>query len=80
MPTGGDDGCDHFGQQIAFAKTKAERLAAGDPRMSLEERYASHADYVAAVASVANGLARDRLLIDEDVQRYIAAAQAVSAP
>jgi Alpha/beta hydrolase domain len=80
MPAGGDDGCDHFGQQIAFAKTKAERLAAGDSRMSLEERYASHADYVAAVASVANGLARDRLLLDEDVQRYVAAAQAASVP
>ena len=28
---------------IPFAKTKAERLASGDPRPSLEERYGNHA-------------------------------------
>ena len=35
----GLDGCDAAGQRLDFAKTKAERLAAGDPRPSLEERY-----------------------------------------
>jgi hypothetical protein len=80
IPVDGDDGCDAAGQQIDFAKTKAARLAAGDPRLSIEERYATHADYVAAVALVANGLARDRLLLDEDVQNYIAAAQAANVP
>jgi hypothetical protein len=80
VPVGGDDGCDAAGLQIAFAKTKAERLASGDPRPSLEERYATHANYVAAVARVANGLARDRLLLDEDVERYVAAAQAATVP
>jgi hypothetical protein len=39
VPAGGDDGCDHWGQQIEFARTKAERTATGDPRPSLEERY-----------------------------------------
>jgi hypothetical protein len=48
VPAGGDDGCDAAGQQIAFAKTKAERIALGDPRPSLEERYPSHAEYVNA--------------------------------
>ena len=71
MPAGGDDGCDSFGQQVDFARTKAERIANADPRPSLEERYPSHADYVNAVAAVANGLARDRLLLDEDVQAYV---------
>jgi hypothetical protein len=68
VPVGGDDGCDQSGQQIDFAKTKAERIANADPRPSLEERYPSHANYVNAVAATA--LAHDRLLLDEDVQEY----------
>jgi len=71
MPAGGDDGCDSFGQEIDFARTKTERIANNDPRPSLEERYPSHADYVNAVAAAANGLARDRLLLDEDVPAYV---------
>jgi hypothetical protein len=39
---------------VPFFKTKAERLAAGDPRLSLEERYGTHAGYVAAVTKAAN--------------------------
>ena len=34
------DGCEGTGQMIPFAKTKAERMASGDPRLSIEERYA----------------------------------------
>src|SRR5271154_3109987 len=75
VPAGSDDGCDAAGQQIAFAKTKAERVALGDSRLSLEERYPSHAEYVDAVAAAANGLARDRLLLEEDVAAYVKKAQ-----
>ena len=78
MPIGGDDGCDGFGQQIDFARSKAERITNADPRLSLEERYPSHADYVNRVAAVATGLARDRLLLDEDVQSYVSKAQNTS--
>jgi hypothetical protein len=78
FPAGGDDGCDQFGQQIDFARTKTERIANADPRPSLEERYPSHADYVKAVTSAANGLARDRLLLEEDVQVYVKKAQTSS--
>jgi len=42
-------GCGNEGGFIPFAKTKAERLASGDPRLSLEERYHDHAGYVAVV-------------------------------
>ena len=76
----GLDGCDAAGQQIAFAKTKAERLAAGDPRPSLEERYADHAAYVGLVTRAAQELKAQRLLLDEDVAATIAAAQAASVP
>ena len=63
---------------IGFARTKAERIATADLRPSLEERYPSHADYVNAVASAANQLGRDRLLLDEDVQAYVKKAETTS--
>jgi hypothetical protein len=76
----GHDGCDAAGQKIAFAKTKAERLAAGDPRLSLEERYPDHAAYVTAVTRVVQELKAQRFLLDEDAAAYISAAQAASVP
>jgi len=59
---------------IPFAKTKAQRLAAihpetglPDPRPSLEERYGTHAGYVAAVKKAANNAAcRGYLLVGPD--------------
>ena len=33
------DGCEAAGQYIPFPKTKADRIASGDPRLSIEERY-----------------------------------------
>ena len=74
----GNDLCDAAGQQIPFHRTKDERLAHGDPRLSVEERYASHHDYVTAIAEAARGLRRDRLMLEEDVERSIAAAEARS--
>ena len=47
------DGCDAAGQKISFQKTAAARLAAGDPRLSLQERYADHATYVNLVTQAA---------------------------
>ena len=73
---GGPDGCESSGQWIPFAKTKAERLASGDRRKSLEERYKDHDGYVKAVAKAARSLGKDRLLLADEVQRYIDAAQA----
>ena len=70
----GGDLCDQSGQKIDFLQTRAERLAAGDPRLSIEERYPNHGAYVSAVARAANGLHRQRLLLDEDVERTIEAA------
>ncbi len=51
-------------------------LAAGDRRKSLEEHYQDHDGYVKAVAKAAKNLAKDRLLLADDVQRYIDAGQA----
>jgi hypothetical protein len=76
----GLDGCDASGQRIAFAKTKAAREAAGDPRLSLEERYGDHATYVRLVTQAAQDLKTQRFLLDEDVARITAAAQAAAVP
>jgi hypothetical protein len=66
-----NDGCEAAGQFIPFATTEAERLVNGDPRASLEERYGTHGKYVQAVAKAARELMRDRLLLREDVRKYI---------
>ena len=70
-----EEGCDHSGMYVPFARTKAERLASGDPRPSLEERYPDHGAYVGAVTTAADDLRRRELLLDEDAERYIKAAR-----
>jgi len=64
------------GFYIPFAATAKERRKTGDPRLSLEERYPSHEHYVKAVARAATELQNERLLLAEDVERYLAAAVA----
>jgi hypothetical protein len=61
---------------VPFAATAAQRLAAGDPRPSLEERYGSQEGYVAAVTAAARDLVAHRLLLPEDAGRLVAAAEA----
>jgi hypothetical protein len=68
--------CDNRGIFIPFAKTLAERLATGDPRLSLEERYGTHEGYVAAVKAAAEGLVKKRYLLPEDAATLIARAEA----
>lgn len=74
-PTVANDGCDAAGQKIDFAPTQTERLSSGDPRPSIEERYPDHATYVNAVTAAAQALRQDRLLLDDDVVAYAAAAE-----
>jgi hypothetical protein len=70
------EGCTSSGSTIPFARTRAERLASGDPRPSLEERYASKAEYVSKVQAAAEALVQQRLLLPEDVDVYVQSAQA----
>jgi hypothetical protein len=84
-PVAGDpvpmvDGCDASGQRIPFLETQAERTAAGDPRLSIQERYPDHTTYVNRVTTAAQQLQAQRLMLEMDVQAYIAAAQAASIP
>ncbi|WP_231602372.1 alpha/beta hydrolase domain-containing protein [Herbaspirillum chlorophenolicum] len=63
--------CNYIGGYVPFAKTKEQRTATRDPRLSLEERYKDHAGYVKVVIEAANkayaegyllGIDRDRLI------------------
>ena len=71
-----NEGCESNGQHIPFAVTKAERVASGDPRLSLEERYKNHDGYVQAVTKAARKLEKQRFLLPADVKQYIKDAQA----
>jgi hypothetical protein len=68
--------CNYAGGMIPFATTRAERLASGDPRPSLEERYKTHEGYVEAVKAAAANAVREGFLLPEDADRLIAQAQA----
>ena len=70
------DACDLTGSYIPFAITKAQRLAAGDPRLSLEERYVTTAGYVNAVTTAVNKLVSERLMLASDAAGAIANATA----
>jgi hypothetical protein len=63
--------CAFTGGFIPFAKTKAERVASQDPRLSLEERYGNQAGYVAAVRQAAEKAVRERFLLPEDAEQLI---------
>jgi hypothetical protein len=67
-----NDGCEAAGQYIAFAKTKVDRLASGDPRPSVEERYPTFAEYQSEVHRAIDGLVKDRLLLCEDADDQLA--------
>jgi len=68
--------CDYIGGMVPFARTKAERVANGDPRLSLEERYKDHAGYVAAVSAAAANAVAQGFLLQEDATALIGLATA----
>ncbi len=68
--------CNYVGGMLPFAKTAQERQASGDPRLSLEERYGSHAGYVAAVRKAALNAILHGFLLAEDADALIKAADA----
>ena len=68
--------CGLDGFVLPFARTAAERQAAGDPRPSFQERYRDSDDYVARVRQAAMALEREGFLLSEDVQRIVDEAAA----
>ncbi len=57
------------GSFVPFARTEAERHAAGDPRPSLAARYPTRDDFAAAVRAAADRQVAAGLLLPEDIER-----------
>lgn len=60
-----------YGSYLPFAKTREERISNGDPRPSIEERYGSRARYVRLVSLACQRLLQDRLVLEEDADRFV---------
>ncbi|MDP7412746.1 MAG: alpha/beta hydrolase domain-containing protein [SAR202 cluster bacterium] len=59
------------GSHLLFAATEADREKTGDPRPSLKQRYGSKGRYVRLIALAAQHLVEQRLLLEEDADRYV---------
>jgi Alpha/beta hydrolase domain len=66
--------CNYVGGMVPFAIRKADK-APGDPRLSLEERYHTHAGYVGAVTAAANNAFNQGYLLAADRDALIAQAK-----
>jgi Alpha/beta hydrolase domain len=79
-----NDGCEAAGQYIPFPKTKADRMNSSDPRLSIEERYASLSAYSSAVEKAIDEMIAKRLMLPEDkasnINRLVRAATAAGVP
>jgi hypothetical protein len=67
-------GCEKEGV-LPFAKNKIERELTQDPRLSLVERYGSRAYFVATMRVVADKLVKERFLLTQDADAYVARAK-----
>ncbi|WP_428486389.1 alpha/beta hydrolase domain-containing protein [Rhodopila sp.] len=63
------------GSYIPFPDTVSERVATGDPRRAVLERYADWQAYVVAITQAARELVEQGLMLDEDVERCAAEAE-----
>ena len=62
------------GSFIPFRRTRTQRISAGDPRLSIEERYGTHEKYIAFLSTAIRSLLAEGLLLEEDATRYLKAA------
>jgi hypothetical protein len=67
--------CHYVGGMVPFARTRPERLARQDSRLSLEERYGSHEGYVQAVRQAVQRAQASGFLLPEDGLKLIRQAQ-----
>jgi hypothetical protein len=59
------------GSFIPFPKTKAERAANGDPRLSIEERYTSKQEYLDKIEAAARGMVASGFMLAGDVPKVV---------
>jgi hypothetical protein len=62
------------GSYIPLPETPEERQMTGDPRKSVLERYPNADAYVTAIAAAARQLVEDGFMLEEDIERAVAAA------
>src|SRR5436309_9929938 len=67
--------CGFSGGFIPFARTREQRVAAGDPRASLEERYGTHKRYVEQVRVAAKRMVQQHFLLQDDAERLVHEAE-----
>ena len=67
--------CNFQGTFVPFARTRQERLDAGDPRLSIEERYPTPAAYASAFRRGAEALVAQHYLLPADAARLIKEAE-----
>jgi hypothetical protein len=64
-----------IGSYLPFANTAEERQANNDPRPSIKERYPTRDEYVRQIRESAERLVEQRLLLQEDLERYVVGAK-----
>ena len=69
-----NDLAENLGSWAPLSDTMKTRLETGDPRLSLEERYGSHDQWVAKVSHSANELVRKGYLLPRDRDTIVAQA------
>jgi hypothetical protein len=74
LSTGGASGGTLVGSTIPFPATREAREAAGDPRASIAERYASRDEYLGWVKKAADALIQARYVLAEDLEEILAQA------
>jgi hypothetical protein len=57
---------DFLGSYLPFPRTRDERLASGDPRLSVEERYGNRQQYLRSIEGAIANLAMEGFLLQED--------------
>lgn len=74
LASGGASGGTLIGSTMPFPATREARQAAGDPRRSIAERYASREDYLERVRQATLALIQERYLLPEDLEEIIGQA------
>lgn len=65
------------GSYIPLPRTKAERIASGDPRRSIEEQYHTFAEYKDCFQKICGDYVQKRWLLQEDADRLVASRDKV---
>jgi len=60
-----------LGSYVPFPRTRADREARKDPRLSIQERYRDEDDYLAKLRAAAGALVKGRYLLPEDVESVV---------